>query len=435
MTQSRFQLAQTLDSLQASGRVSITEHPDALVVNQLHGDEARQVLNLLAAAGMEHIRAEDEDSSLAAESIDDEDVGITIRAHKPNVPADVGAYLTQHGLAATLSRPQINRRIWVSGLDKAFETLTVRFAPWGDLTAFDPVAQPSSPRSVVRVLGDTTRFPDDLGRWLLREADTPIEGLGIQVWLRMAVEQLSQALADEIDVDGRLLFRGPPVRRFTSTAQSTVEREDLEAIMRGAKWVFENSYEIENRHLLFSAEIARTALQSGDAVDLARICGVSLEGARIAYSFGVTKQSLDSLKALSDLRKAVTDETARLSEATRGLTTAVAGAVLANIGMVIAKFSITANAKWIPEAAIITGIVLVGYVGCVIGSGAHFLKLQATIRNEWRAHLYRFLSDGDYKRMVTDPITRAENAFWSTAVLVGTLAFLLFLVSFIVMQN
>ncbi|TIV70763.1 MAG: hypothetical protein E5V79_06450, partial [Mesorhizobium sp.] len=86
-----------------------------------------------------------------------------------------------------------------------------------------------------------------------------------------------------------------------------------------ATWVYENDRELENRHGLLAAEVARTSFRDGDAQALAGVLGTAFEGARIAYNFGVTQQSKDTLKALGDLRKTVSDDATKLSETTRTL--------------------------------------------------------------------------------------------------------------------
>lgn len=164
------------------------------------------------------------------------------------------------------------------------ETISVRFAPWGDTTPFVPKAAMASPRKVVRVLDDGARFPDDMGRWLLRDPDSKISGRAIDPWRRMAVERLGQSLANENEPDGRLLFRGPALARFTPAAGALVEEGSLTMLQIAASWVFENSREVENRHALFAAEVARTALTGGTASDLSNLAKTALEGAKIAYN-------------------------------------------------------------------------------------------------------------------------------------------------------
>lgn len=427
MTRSRSALANAVEDLLQDQRVALTETRDGLVLNQLLGAEAKHVLALLEENGWEGVQALDEGGDMDPAGIDDDDRGITIRVRKPGVPDNVEAILTRFGLEAALVRRAISGTIWLHGLSEAIETLSVRFAPWGDTTPFIPEAEIASPRKVVRVLDDGARFPDDMGRWLLRDSNSEISGRAIEPWRRMAVERLGQSLADEIEPDGRLLFRGPPVTRFTPAAGPLVEERSLAILQIATSWVFENSREVENRHALFAAEVARTALTGGTASDLSELAKHALEGARIAYNFGVVGQSRDALKALADLRKAVGEETAKLAENTRSLATAVAGSVIANLGIIVARLTMPTTSTWVPAAAIVIGLVLVLYVASIAGSGIHYLRLQASLRSEWRQRLYRFLEEEEYDRMVTKPVSSAEAGFWVATAAAAVMTVLLFI--------
>lgn len=422
MTRSRSALANTIEALAAGQDVALTETPDGVVLNQLHGADAQRLLGFLAADGWTDISASDDGGQMEAGMITDEDFGITVRARKPGIPEGVEALLTRAGLASALGRRDFGGRVWVHGLNTAFETHSTRFAPWGDATPFTPDRVAATPRKVVRVLDDGARFPGDLSRWMLRNPEAEVNGRGIEPWRRMSVERLAQAIASEVEPDGQLLFRGPPATRFTPDTGTLVEAGALEAIQKAAHWVYENARETENRHGLLTAEIARTALTGGTATDLAALTGKALESAKIAYSFGITQQSKDTLKALAELRKAIGDETAKLAENTRGLATAVTASVVANLGIIVARLTVPATSNWVPMAAIGIGLVLAMYVGTIIASGVHFLRLQRTLRSEWRDRLYRFLDQGEYDRMVTNPVASAERGFWIASCASGAMA-------------
>jgi len=422
MTHSRSRFADKLDALAQNERIGLTETRDAIAVYQLLGREAKELIALAEALGWGPPELSDDSGDIGADMIADDDTKIRMRLKKPGIPGDVEAILTRHGLAEALDRPDLGGRLWILGLNKAFETQTVRFAPWEDPETFTAMEAPASPRQIVRVLDDGTRFPDDLGRWLLRDANVEISGTGIEPWRRMAVERLGQALADEIEPDGKLLFRGPPVSRFAPEAGSLVEVGPLEALQRAALWVFDNPREVENRHNLLRAEIARTALTGGNATALAGVTAKALDGARIAYSFGLTKQNSDTLKSLSDLRKAVADETSKLTDASRNLASAVTGSVVANIGIIVARLSISEGSQWVPVAAVAIGIALAIYVGAVIGTGWMYLKLQAQMRRDWRDRLYRYLDKNEYKAMVSNPVKKAEKIYCVTSIASGVIA-------------
>jgi hypothetical protein len=152
-----------------------------------------------------------------------------------------------------------------------------------------------------------------------------------------------------------------------------------------------------------------------------------LEGARIALQLGLHKLSLDSLKAMADLRKAVTDETTKLSDATRQLATAVAGALFAGVSIIAARLTMAINGPIVAIAILILGVVICAYVAAVIISGFQFVGIQRELRSQWRERLYRYLPATEYEAMVSRPAAKAEHAFKVAAIISGVLAGLLLL--------
>ena len=150
------------------------------------------------------------------------------------------------------------------------------------------------------------------------------------------------------------------------------------------------------------------------------------------YAFGVQQQSRETLKALSDLRKAVLDEAAKLTDITRGLVAAVAGAVLGGVGLMVARVALPNTGVFVRSAALLLGLVLVLHVIGTIISGAMFVDFQKSLRKQWRSRLYAFLGDTDYKTLVTNPVAKAEKAFWVSAGIGATLTALTFVASLLV---
>jgi len=407
MELSRTALAHALDRLVAGRRVSITETRTRVAVYQLVGREAVELADLFVKAGFGEPEISDEGGRADLSALAPDASGIEMLVDKPTVPDAVYPVLTRRGLEAIFDRAPDEAVVWINGLDHAVDTLTVRYAGWGYIDSFHPVAEPASPDRFVRSF-----TPVELtGRWLLRDADTDLSGAALAPWRTRAVQVLARAIGQEIEADGTVLFRGPPPARFRPVGADNVELSNLAALQKAAAWVFENAPEAENRHGLLAAEVARTVVRDGDLNDLAGTMRPALEGARIAYGFGVSQQSRDSLKALAELRKAVGDETAKLAETVRGLAAAVAGALFGNIGIIILRLSLPKDATFIKPAALLLALVLASYVGSVIVGGAQFLSIQRDLRRDWRDRLYRFLTKDEYDTMVTQPIARAEGAF------------------------
>jgi hypothetical protein len=415
MERFRTDLARTVDGLAAAGRATVTESRDELALYQLDAEGARQVLARLDPAGFALFRLADEGGDILADDVADESIGIELVARKPAVPDGVLPILSQTGFRALLERVHPEAVIWLQGLEHPIETITVAYQPWGSDNPFTPAEGPPEPARVVRHLLDL-HGPAPIGRWLLRDSQQDVSGPRLSPWREHACRALSVAISQEVERDGRLLFRGPPPTRFRCEAAPRVEVGSLANLQCAASWVYENPRELENRHGLMAAEIARTALRDGDLADLAGVTASALEGAKIAYGFGVSQQSRDALKTLSDLRKAVADETGKLSDATRSLAAAVTTSAVGNVGLVIARLTLAKGSTFVSVAAGVIGLALAIYVGVVIASGWHFLTIQRDLRNDWRERLYRFLGDDEYGRMVTGPVARAEKGFRNAAI-------------------
>lgn len=424
MEPSRTDLAITVDVLSAAGRVTVSETRTQLALYQLDGAAAGDVVARLAPAGFTLRRLADEGGDLRIDQLDDEGVGIELICDKPVVREGIFPVLTSSGFDAVLARPPYEPVIWLQGLDRTVYAKSVCFAPWGDEQAFVPEVPLGDPTRVVRVIGNAEP-PIPIDRWVLRDPDSDLSGRLLLRWRASASAALTKALAQEVERDGKLLFRGPPPARFRATGAERIDVSSFSGLQRAAGWVYENPRELENRHSLMAAEVARTALRDGDLIDLAAVMTNALEGARIAYEFGVSQQSRDALKSLSDLRKAVSDETAKLSDATRSLAAAVMTSAVGNAGLIIARLTLSEKSRLVAPAAGIIGAALAAYVGVVIWSGWHFLTIQQDLRRDWRDRLYRFLGDTEYERMVTTPVGKAETGFKKAAMVSGGIAALM----------
>src|SRR5690606_23552033 len=115
-----------------------------------------------------------------------------------------------------------------------------------------------------------------LGRWLLRDPGAEVH----DDWRRVAGVRLGLALAQEVEPDGHLLFRGPPSVRF-DTAVVPIADAEFTDLQRATRWVYDNDREVESRHGLMAVEVSRASLRAGTVADLADISRVALEGAKI----------------------------------------------------------------------------------------------------------------------------------------------------------
>jgi len=94
---------------------------------------------------------------------------------------------------------------------------------------------------------------------------------------------------------------------------------------------------------------------------------------------------------------------------------------------IAAKIS-TTTPHWVVQTVALVAAI---YVGAIIASGCIFMGVQRDMRKKWRARLYRFVPDPDYKVMVLDPAGRAEMMFIVAAVAGGIVATLAILMVFL----
>jgi hypothetical protein len=410
-------LAETLDGWAATNTVSLTETDTHLTVNQLDGAQAATLWDLIERVGWGAPEVSDRSGEIPRDMLTPATRGVTVRVEKPPGPQGVELVLTNTAFAAALDRDFLPGRFWVRRLTKPFSTIGVRFAPWDDQDEDPPLDAPPESRKVVRFLKAPLPGRRDLSRWLMRQPDGPFpdRDTAFGIWKSRAAFAAASAMANEIDTDGTLLFRGPPVSRFRLEGAETPKDEPFAELQRAVIWAYENPRELENRHGLLATEVARSALRDGDLGALCEVAKPALEGARIAYGFGVAQQSKDTLKALTDLRKAVMDETSKLSDTMRSLAGAVSSAAFGSIGLIVARLTLTPANKFVPYAAVAIGVVLGAYVASVIASGFHFMALQKTLRQDWRSRLYSFLTPDDYDKLVSVPVKRAEDGYTRAA--------------------
>jgi len=421
-------LAETIDEWAARGRCNVTENEALLAVSGLNAQDA---IAIRLACVFLNWPVEVEDATPALVDPNDITSGFepfTVRATKPTPAPNTIRIATNTALAAWLTNvPAATEIVQVARLTQAFETYALRFSPWENNTTFTPIAIEGDPRKCVRELGSARDVAANIGQWLLRQtASIDWNDPVVALWARKAVKSIGKAFGNELEADGAIMFKGPPVSRYgTQNLEKTAfSPAEFTALQNAAEWVFRSSAECESRHGLLAAEFARTNVGSSDAADLFKAGTASaLEGAKIAHQLGLQKLSADTLKAISDLRKAIVDEAGKLSDTTRQLTTAVAGAFFAGVGLIVSRLTMTGGSTVIQSAMAALGVILFLYVIAVANSGRQFMLIQRELRKQWRDKLYRFLPEAEYETMVAAPAKKAEDNFNTSATISIVLAF------------
>ncbi len=123
-----------------------------------------------------------------------------------------------------------------------------------------------------------------------------------------------------------------------------IELKDFQVVQDAAAWVFDNSRDAEVKHILLSAEIARSGRENGEVQGYFREnLAAAMDCANIAYEMAISDITEDTLKSLGDLRKAVTEETSRATEATRQAIGAISTALTVGLGLIVARLTLQIN--------------------------------------------------------------------------------------------
>lgn len=139
------------------------------------------------------------------------------------------------------------------------------------------------------------------------------------------------------------------------------------------------------------------------------------EVARVAYSLHLSETSADALRSLAELRKTLADETTKIARFSRDITTSLwrsfvltAGAIVTNV-LAIQKED-APDLRWLgwPTAA----LILVAYAFETITQRQAIGQLKESLET-WRARLYSYVGDDDFKKLAREPIAKADRMYWT----------------------
>lgn len=412
-------LANLLNDLSRKRQALITEGNATLIVSDLPADAARSIAQAAYAAAWSITMYDSAGGEAEVEEGDEAFGPFRAELVKP-LPEehDQTAVLyvaTEAGFKAFLDKGHSASRWYVLGLLKPFNTRARAYTDWGIEEPYVESQATKSPRLLVKESADVRTVPEDVRHWLLADGHELDEAAPLHiVWATQAFDALSRCFANEIDATGsKLSFKGPPKLNLTlaeavnGAAQITLN--DFKVLQDAAVWVFDNAREAEVKHILLSAEIARSGRADGEALQYFREnLAAALDCGKIAYQMAVSEITKDTLKSLGDLRKAVTEETSKATDATRQAIAAISTALTVGLGLIAARLTLQIN----PYLISLVMAVAFGYTTLNVMSGRKFINIQRQLRQDWQSKLYRFLSESEYKKMVGDPIEQAESFFY-----------------------
>lgn len=411
MALSPIEFGALVDSWVEAGRVKVVETRDALTVSNLAAAEVEE-LNQAANADWRTEIVDGARQPSDVEHLDDQMGPYIVTIYKPTDAADL-RLLTCAGLVQALATTATGGVRQLASAKLGFATFLVSFNPWGRGDVFAPAAPIKSPLELVRESAEARVVPADIRKWLLRSPVTDLLWLdpAFQTFARAASGPLIRSLASEVIGREAVVFTGPP--RLNLPVNDTNLTDDLQQagftqVQSAVAWIYEDPVSAEQRHGLFAAEFARSVTRNESIGDAFRKAGKDiLEGARLTYQLSQSELSREAIKAQGDLRRAIADDMAKAAEGTRTLATAIAVAIATGIGLIAARSTAKGNPgvlSWV------TGIVAV-YLIAVTFSGWQYLRVQKSLRQQWRRRFYRFIPSEDYTAMVTTPAAQAERPY------------------------
>lgn len=424
---SHLSLGNLLNDLNRTGQVLVSEGVTSLTVSDVMPEVVHNIARSATEASWRFKIFDREGSDYELEDVHEDFGSFRIELEKPSLDAGSATsgepvltadlyVVTEAGFRSFLRKGHAGQRWCVLGLGQSFSSRARAYCEWGDAMEFSMASATKAPRLLVKESAAVRTVPDNVNDWLLAEGqhlDTsnPLH----RIWAIQAFDALSRCLANEIDSTGATLtFKGPPKLNLTvgdmeqTDVTTPVSLLAAEVVQGAAAWVFDNAREAEVKHILLSAEIARSGRADGvlNEYFVAHLAS-ALDCAKIAYQMSISEITKDTLKSLGDLRKAVTEETSKATDATRQAVAALGTSFTAGLGLIVARVTTQINASLI----VIAMTIAFGYALLSVISGRKFVSIQRGLRDEWQPKLYRFLSVDEFRKMVADPIRDAETLF------------------------
>lgn len=415
---SHLSLVKLLNCLARTQKALISEGAMSLVASNLSAETTLEVARAATEGGWLFSISDSHGTEHGIEEVDADFEPFRVALEKPLSSEQVASgdlfIATEVGYTGFLRKGHGASHWRILGLTSAFSTRARIYCGWTESLPLIASPPTKPPRLLVKESANVRTVPEDIRHWLLAEGCALESSDPFQViWAAYALNYLTRCLANEIDSTGTLLmFKGPPKLNLTisqfSGGGEVPSLASFETVQEAAGWVFDSAREAEVKHILLSAEIARSGRADGLAGDyLSEYLRGALDCAKIAYQMAVSEITKDTLKSLGELRKAVTEETSKATDATRQAVAAIATALTVGLGLIAARLTVQIN----PYLITLVMCVALAYTLISVASGRKFITIQQRVRQEWQPKLYRFLSGEEYKKMVTEPISEAEKLF------------------------
>jgi hypothetical protein len=232
----------------------------------------------------------------------------------------------------------------------------------------------------------------------------------------MASRRLLGGLVSTTTAEGGVTWlqaSGPPIVRIRADAPELGNA--CMALTAGTTWVFLTGHDIEVRHMIFAAELARAYRPDQPLTD---VLTHALESSKATYEAHVQSASRDTLKALGDLRKSVIDEAQKVTQRAQDLTSGLWRDVAVSAAPFVLK--VMGDATKVSNPFVTAGFYFAAAIFIVVsfvlqtGINENYLANQRTARKSWFETLYGYISADERRRIADEPITNAEASYEKT---------------------
>ncbi len=339
-------------------------------------------------------------------------------------PARTAVFAFSAGVVEYLKKTPPEPQVLCAQLEPraALEARGLILAPWDcDQPITEPAAPvPVEPRKFVRDYAPAREVADDLSPWILTKP-TVVDSLERQAWTATASRRLLGGLVSSAVVENGVTWlqaSGPPIVRIRADDPELAKA--CKALTEATTWVFLTGQDVEVRHMIFAAELARAYRADQPLTD---VVVHAVESAKATYEAHVQSASRDTLKALGDLRKSVIDEAQKVTQRAQDLTSGLWRDVAVSAAPFVLK--VLGDATKVANPIVTAGFYFAAAIFIVIsfalqtGINESYLTNQRKARTSWFETLYGYISADERKRIADQPIADAEASYQKTKGKVG----------------
>jgi hypothetical protein len=194
--------------------------------------------------------------------------------------------------------------------------------------------------------------------------------------------------------------------------------------------------EADSKHVLLNYHLA-SEMRKDSLWPSKKALDNALTNAKEAYRLHLTNSSKKALNSLAEIKKTLHEEVGQVIQNTHKLSTSLWRDFIIVMSAIVLRF--TVESRNLPKFAVnlvgcgIILFIITSFLTTIL-SNYRFAKIAKTNRETWRKKVYQFLDEQGYDKLVTTPVTNAQNAYrkvaWVTGILyifiIGILFYLLF---------